>query len=106
MNVKLLDDYQHLGDTVFSDSGEDFGVREIRQRLFQAGVDDISIVKDIDEIVLEAVLVNDYVDNGILKDDEQQKLANWWWHLGKIRDKTFPVDQLPDYLQAVYQETK
>ncbi len=103
--MTLVDDYRHFGDTVFADTGEDFGVRTVRQRLFQKDVDN-ALVRDIDEVVLEAVLVNEYIDDYALTDDDNQPLSNWWWHLGKIRAKIFPADQLPDYLQPVYSELK
>lgn len=97
--------YQRLGERVFADCGEDFDMRESRELVFKLGRDMDSEVRIIDEIVIEAVIANDYVAASAMNDDDNQPLQNWWWHLGKIRGKTYPVGLLPAYLQAVYKAT-
>lgn len=57
---------------------------------------------DIDAGAIEYLHWLDYVAPYLLADDDSRPLSHWWWHLGKIRAKTFPADQLPENLRAVY----
>jgi len=59
----------------------------------------------LDSVLIESVLTESGLPASLL-DDGQYGSESWWWHLGKIRNKTFPADQLPDYLQPVYSELK
>lgn len=98
--------YREVGYLLFADCGEDFNMRESRERVSELGKDADSEVKMIDEIVIEAAIANDYIADSALDDDQTRPLQNWWWHLGKIRHKTYPAELLPNHLQAVYAETE
>lgn len=97
--------YSRCGLSIFSECGEDWQVRESRQRLFDLGFDNKEIRK-LDEIVLESAIVNDYVSSSATQDDESQPLERWWWHLNKLRNETYPIELLPDYLKVVYKESQ
>ncbi len=77
-------------------------VRELRERLATdtLGQDGETGLAELDEILIEAVCDGDVL-GAILVDDPAQPLTNWWWHLGAIRDRTFPADLLPGHLRAV-----
>lgn len=104
INADPVEHYRWYGITVFADSGEGWQVRQSRQHLFEAGIDN-DVTQEIDGIVLEATIVSDTVSQDVITDDDSQPLSHWWWHLGKIRAKTFPAEQLPEALRAVYLET-
>lgn len=89
-----LERYREYGFYQLADTGEGLGLRESREELHTMGRDNGSDVIEIDEIVIESVLVNDYVADYLLADADEP-LAKWWWHLGKIRQKQFPVELLP-----------
>ena len=95
--------YEEYAYYQFSIDGEGVSLRESRQHLAGTGMDS-ALIHSLDEIVIEAAIANDYINPDLVKDDEAQPLQNWWWHLGKIRAKTYPVDLLPAHLQAVYRE--
>ncbi len=59
----------------------------------------------LDMVLIESVLTEPGLAASLFEDG-QYGSESWWWHLGKIRDRTFPADQLPDYLQPVYSELK
>ena len=105
INADSVEHYRWYGISLFADCGEDLRVRESRQRLFEAGIDNDTI-REIDEIIIEATIVLDYVSDNAITDDDTRPLSHWWWHLGKIRTKSFPVEQLPEYLREVYLESK
>lgn len=105
INTDPVEHYRWYGISVFADSGEGWQVRESRQRLFEAGIDN-DATREIDKIVIEAVIVSDYVSKNVVSDDDTQPISRWWWYLGKIRDKTFPVEQLPAYLREDYLDTE
>jgi hypothetical protein len=85
----------------FSMDGEGLGLREARECLNEAQALSQE-VRELDEIVIEATQVNDYINPGLLEDDPRQPLAHWWWHLGKLRNRTYPASLLPEHLRAVY----
>ncbi len=99
-----IERYREYGYYQFSDDGEGFNLRESRDNLHKLGKGTDTTVQEIDEVVIEAAVVNDYVADYLLKDDNAQPLPHWWWHLGKIRDKSYPAELLPAHLQAVYGE--
>lgn len=96
--------YSWYGFSLFADCGEGGRLREARQQLADSGIDNAE-TQNLDVIVIEATIANDYVSDDVMQDDVSQPLQNWWWHLSKIRAKTYPIDQLPTYLQPVYAET-
>jgi hypothetical protein len=57
----------------------------------------------LDQEALDLILELDNVDADLLQDDDSQPLQNWWWHLGKLRNRAYPADLLPAHLRAVYQ---
>ncbi len=59
----------------------------------------------LDSVLIDSVMTESGLDESLFEDG-QCALKHWWWHLGKIRDKTFPVALLPDYLQMVCSELK
>jgi hypothetical protein len=81
--------------------GEGIGLRQARDHLVQQG----KLSEDVhrlDEIVLEATQANEYINPLLLEDDETQPLDHWWWHLGKLRRRTYPAGRLPEHLRALY----
>ena len=38
----------------------------------------------------------------LLRDDPTRPLAQWWWHLGKLRAGTYPAELLPPHLRAIH----
>ncbi|MDG4552456.1 MAG: hypothetical protein P9F19_04610 [Candidatus Contendobacter sp.] len=57
-----------------------------------------------DEFLLE--LLTDEAESALpaelLRDDPTRPLAQWWWHLGKLRAGTYPAELLPSHLRAIY----
>lgn len=96
--------YHWYGVSLFADCGEGFRLREVRQQLDDMTINNAEI-QSIDEIVIEAAIANDYVSDDIMRDDTGQPLKNWWWHLGKIRAKTYPAELLSAPLRAIYTDT-
>jgi len=52
----------------------------------------------------ETALMADYVNPALLADDPDRPLSAWWWHLGKLRQRTYPAALLPTYLQSIYRQ--
>ena len=86
----------------FSMDGEGIGLRQAREALDER-LAQSQEVHELDEIVVEAALVNDYINPVLLEDRSDQPLTRWWWHLGKLRARTYPAHLLPDHLRAVYE---
>jgi hypothetical protein len=98
--------YSWYGVSLFADCGEGVRLRESRDHLHSLNKDDDQEVRSIDEIVIEAAIANEYVTPDLINDNASVPLQSWWWHLGKIRAKTYPAELLPAPLQAVYAETE
>lgn len=98
--------YREYGYFQFADDGEGVRLRESREHLHELGLDDNTDVLELDEIVIEAAIANDYVSPGLVDDKVSVPLKNWWWHLGKVRAKTYPAELLPAPLQAIYADTQ
>jgi len=83
------------------------GLREQRQRVSQQSWDQQqqSALQYADEFLLEVVTDDEVADLPIeiFQDDKTQPLTYWWWHLGKLRDGTYPAQLLPDHLRVIYQ---
>ncbi|WP_201093812.1 hypothetical protein [Thiocystis minor] len=106
MDVKRLDPlmrYQEYAEYQFSLDGEGLGLRAARDALSEA-VAQSQDVRELDEIVIEATQVNEYINPGLLEDDASRPLAHWWWHIGKLRNRTYPAHLLPEHLRAVYEQ--
>ena len=98
--------YREYGYYQFSECGEGVHLRESRDDLHRLGKDDSPEIQELDVIVIEAAIANTIVNPDLVSDDDAQPLTAWWWHLGKIRSKSYPLSLLPAHLQAVYTETK
>lgn len=106
MDSKYLDPlkrYEEYATFQFAYNGEGRGLRQARAAL-KLRLAMSHSVRELDEIVVEAVRVNDYIDPALLEDDAEQPLAHWWWHLGKLRQHTYPAYLLPEHLRSIYQE--
>jgi len=104
MDFKGLDPlmrYQEYAEFQFAADGEGAGLRSARQAL-SAALAASSQVRELDELVVETALMADYVNPALLADDPDRPLSAWWWHLGKLRQRTYPAALLPTYLQAIY----
>ncbi|WP_125219588.1 hypothetical protein [Methylomicrobium sp. wino1] len=79
----------HYKEIVLFDlqDGSSFGVHEARQL---AGGRLVSKLSDLDEILIEAVILDELWPD-VFADDDTQPLSRWKWHLGEIRTKTFPA---------------
>jgi hypothetical protein len=98
----LLSRYREYAEFQFATDGEGIGLRAARQDL----ADHASYAQevfDLDELVVEAAQVSDYINPLLLDDQRSHPLVEWWWHLGKLRDGTYPAQLLPDHLRAIYQ---
>jgi len=56
----------------------------------------------LDEEALEYVLELPDIDDDLLWDNPAQPLKKWWWHLGAIREGTYPVEYLPSSVRTIY----
>lgn len=80
--------------------GGGVGLREAREEAASSG---LSVPLAMDEEIVESALLDDLAES-VFTDDDSQPLSHWWWHLGKIRDKTFPAEHFPEPLRAVYMD--
>lgn len=88
------------------DSGSAPGLRARREDLENARLtaDQLKKLASLDGEAIADVLEVPYIDADLIQDDSAQPLVKWWWHLGKIRNKTYPAELLPDHLKAIYAE--
>ncbi|MBK8964846.1 MAG: hypothetical protein IPP10_00955 [Candidatus Competibacteraceae bacterium] len=79
-------------------------LRESRSRIaaFSLTQAETDALRALDEIVLEEIAYCENLQPYLLEDDPQIPLAQWWWHLGKIRLRTYPASLLPPELRSVY----
>ncbi len=61
---------------------------------------------ELDEMVMEEIASRDDLQPYLLEDDPAHPLAQWWWHLGKLRAGAYPAELLPPHLRAIYQPAK
>ena len=105
MDVKRSDPLKRYEEYAYFQlpyDGEGRGLRQARAAL-EPSLARSQAVRELDEIVIEAVQVNDYIDPILLEDDAAQPLEHWWWHLGKLRAGTYPAHLLPPHLREIYQ---
>lgn len=57
---------------------------------------------ELDEMVMDEIINRDDLQPYLLEDDPTRSLAQWWWHLGKLRIGTYPAELLPSHLRAIY----
>jgi len=88
--------------------GEVLGLAEARQTLADIPLtnDEADVLALLDESVIHQLRTLDWVDESQLRDDPAQPLVHWWWHLGKVRAGTYPVERLPESLRASYRPKK
>ncbi len=84
--------------------GMSCGLQEKRHRLnnLMLTAEQQVHLRKMDANVISYVTELDDIDDAVITDKASQPLANWWWHLRKIRAKSYPTDLLPTHLQAVY----
>lgn len=99
--------YRHDIDYALAD-GVSLVLRKLRQKISELALTPSEkMQRDFDdEEVLICILELDHIDDDLITDDESRPLADWWWHLGKIRARTYPFELLSPHLQAVYAETE
>lgn len=82
------------------------GLREQRQRVAQQlwNEQQLAALRYADEFLLEALAdeAEFRLPAELLRDDPTHPLAQWWWHLGKLRAGTYPAELLPPHLHAIY----
>ncbi len=87
------------------DTGSAPGLRERRDALNSGATD--AAQDDLDVEVIELTMELPNIDAELINDHDDQSLDKWWWwHLGKIHNQTFPAEQLPEALRAVYLDTE
>lgn len=83
------------------DSGSAPGFKAIREKLFgevlTQGQHDLADYLDAEALEYATELA--FVESDLLKDDPAQPLEKWWWHLGAIRNRSYPLDLLPAHLR-------
>ena len=77
-------------------------LRETRERLAALALDETETteVARLDGFVIDQIATLDEVQSFLLDDDDTQPLEHWWWHLGKLRARTYPAHCLPEHLRA------
>jgi len=63
-----------------------------------------SVIAELDALLIEQIMRLDWIDDYVLRDDPAQPLGKWWWRLGMIRRRGYPVELLPEHLQEIYAE--
>ena len=101
MNQCPVERYREYAEFQFAVDGEGFGLRDARQALAEIGEASQEVV-DLDELVIEAIKVTEYINPILLDDPRERPLESWWWHLGKLRSGVYPAQLLPQYLRDVY----
>ena len=78
---------------------------DARDELHQAAMDNIPELIRVDIMALELALTKVHAEY----DEEYRKaqpLESWWWHLDKLRARTYPAELLPSYLREIYLAVK
>ncbi len=105
--IDYLAAYRHEIDYALAD-GVSLVLRKIREKIFAIN---LSATEQLqldtnDEKVIVSVMELDDIDEGLVADDDARSLRAWWWHLGKIRNRTYPAELLPAHLRTVYADTQ
>lgn len=76
-------------------------ILQIREDIYQKGIEDEEDAKKADIQLIKCVLQNKaYPPDS--DDPEQCPLAHWWWHLDKIAEKTYDADLLSEHVREIY----
>ena len=77
------------------------GFKKMREKLATDPLSDAqrALLGELDAEALEDIIELDFVEPDLLEDDPAQPLEKWWWHLGAIRDRTYPSNLLPAHLR-------
>lgn len=84
--------------------------RAARDRVPTAELTDeqLAALTEIDTQLIDWVVGED--DDAVwwelVEDDASQSIDRWWWHLGALRNGTYPIDRLPVHLRTVYAEAR
>lgn len=82
------------------------GIREQRDDVMRSFLErqQQALLDRLDCRLVDAILDldDDEVPDDLLQDDPTRPLAQWWWHLGKLRAGTYPAELLPPHLRALY----
>jgi len=89
--------YREYAVFQFATDGEGIGLREAREAL--TGID-VRDYEDLDGLVVDTAIEAEYINPSLLEDDPAQPMQKWWWHLGAIRDGTYPLGLLPEPLRT------
>jgi hypothetical protein len=95
--------YREYAEFQFATDGEGLGLRHARHALMMVAGSTLPSVMELDVLVIEAVESTDYINPALIQDDPTKPLIQWWWHLGKLRDGTYPAYLLPPHLRAIYE---
>ena len=101
-SIDLVARYREYVEFQLAIDGEGLGLREARQALANKGIESQE-TWTLDELAVEAVQTIDDLNPALLADAPDRPLTAWWWHLGKLRNGTYPAQLLPPHLWAVYQ---
>lgn len=101
--VAQLNDYRELVEYGLP-TGEAPGFAEEREALAEVALDSEAQqeLAFLDECAVDLLRTVGFIDACWLKDAQDQPLAHWWWHLGKLRAGTYPADRLPPHLRVIY----
>lgn len=84
-----------------------------RLREYREAIDELRLTKSelhelqrLDASVVENAVFLDEIADYLIDDKPASPLSRWWWHLGKIRNHSYPAELLPEHLRAIYQPAK
>lgn len=73
---------------------------DVRQEIYELGLESEERVKKADIALLEYVL-KEGSDTPMWR-PEDAPLSSWWWHLEKIAKRQYPAELLPEHLREIY----
>ncbi len=84
-------------------TARDPGFVNIARRLTKSELHEL---QRLDASVVENAVFLDEIADYLIDDKPASPLSRWWWHLGKIRNHSYPAELLPEHLRAIYQPAK
>ncbi|NEX20998.1 hypothetical protein G3480_11860 [Thiorhodococcus mannitoliphagus] len=90
------------------DMGDGPLLRETRGRLgvLELDAEEEAELGRLDALVVDQVRSLNDIQSFLLEDDPSHPLEHWWWHLGKLRDGSYPANLLPEHLREVYEHAR